>query len=108
MAAIVQLLERQVYDRKVLDSRCDSRTVNALYPHWGQAVGRLWRPSLTKDLQTEPQKVLSVVVLRQMHSVWFIRTDKDELSFKHCLFKNLSTEALLNLNTELAQIIPVV
>ena len=31
--------------------------------------------SLTKDLQTEPKKVLCVGVVRQTHSVWFMRTN---------------------------------
>ena len=67
------LVELRVCDRKVAESRFDSRTGNAslcprerhctLISHWGQAVYPLWWPSLTKDLQAEPKKCSALVNL---------------------------------------------
>ena len=79
-------VELRVSDRKVADHWFDSRTGKAslcpwerhftLTSHWGEAVHPLWWPSLTKDLQTEPKKVLCVAVVRQMQRAWFLRTNE--------------------------------
>ena len=45
----------------------------------GQAFYPLRWPSLTKDLQTEPKKVLCVGVVRQMQSAWFIQTNNQQI-----------------------------
>ena len=68
-------VKHQASDGKVADLWFDSRTGNALLCSWerhltlishrGQAVHPLWWPSLTKDLQTEPKKVLCIGVVRQ-------------------------------------------
>ena len=64
------VLERRVSNRKVADLRsipelamCRRRWERhlTLISHcWSQAVSELWWPSLTKDWQTEPRKVLCV------------------------------------------------
>ena len=38
-----------------------------------KAVHPQWWPSLTKNLQIKPKKVLCVGVVRQTHSGWFVR-----------------------------------
>ena len=66
-AAIAQsVVKHRVCDRKVADSRFDSRAANASLRPWekhftpisyrSQAIYPLWWLSLTKDLQTEPTK----------------------------------------------------
>ena len=60
-------------DQKVADCRFDYRTGNAVYCywerrfkfifHWGEAVNLLLWPSQTKDLLTEPKKVICVGVV---------------------------------------------
>ena len=76
--ATLLLVERYASDRKVADPWFDSQTGNAslcprerhfaLIFHCGQALFPLWWPSLTKDLQTEHEKVLCVGVVRQTQS----------------------------------------
>ena len=63
------MVERRVSDRKVTDT--DSRTGNVSLCRWerhftlisrkGQVGYQMWGPSLTKDLHTEPKKVLKVL-----------------------------------------------
>ena len=70
--------------KKVADPWFESRSGNAslcpwerhftLISHWGRAVYPLWWPSLTKDLQTEPKKMLYVGVVKQTQNAWFMRT----------------------------------
>ena len=81
-AAIAQSIKRRICDRKVADSRFDSRTGNAslcpwerhltLIFHWTRVIHPLWGPRLTKDLQTELKKVLFVGVVRQTQSGLFV------------------------------------
>ena len=50
----------------------------------GPIVYWLWWPSLTKDLQTEPQKrVPCVGVVGQTQSVWFTRTNVFQFGIKY-------------------------
>ena len=67
-ASIAQLLARRVSDRYLAYSRFDSRARNVflgekrrLFSVGGQAVYPLRWPSLTKDLQTDPKKLVWLI-----------------------------------------------
>ena len=76
------VMQHQASEQKVADSGFESQTGNILlYPqerhfmlifHWDQAVYLMFWTSLTKDLQTEPKKVLSVGVVGHAQRAWFI------------------------------------
>ena len=80
------VVENRTSDPKVAGFWFDSRTSNAslclweryftLISYWSQAVYPLWWSSLTKNLQTEPQKVLCVGMVRQAQGARFIHTNE--------------------------------
>ena len=85
------VVERRASDRKVADPWFDSRIGSTLLCPWERSLRLLnkyyyfpfesnclsvvW-PRLTKNLQTEPKKVLWVGGIRQTHGAWFIRTNE--------------------------------
>ena len=85
------MVESRASDQNAADFRFDSRPGNAslclwkrhftLISHWGHSVYSLWWASLTKEIQTEPKKVLCVSVVIQTQSAWFIRTNECKWSY---------------------------
>ena len=84
------VVEKRDCERKVTGPWFDSRTGNGSLCPWkrhlmlishseqsthAQAVYPLWWPSLIKDLQTEPKKLLYVGVVRDVKCAWVLTNE---------------------------------